>query len=173
MKKIKIMALCFCLSSGVLLSSVLLISNDAQAEIYKWRDKDGTIRYTDTPPPSNIKLLGRIGYKGAAGPVSVQTPPEVKGDAPPPIEAGAPKAGAEKKKSAEQSPEELEAQKKQQAELAKTKAKNCASAKANYQTYVQGGRVFRTNENGEREVLGDEQLQEGVAKAQREINENC
>ena len=27
----------------------------ANAEIYKWKDKDGTVRYTDTPPPSNIK----------------------------------------------------------------------------------------------------------------------
>ena len=36
----------------------------AQAEIYKWKDKDGSIRYTDTPPPSNIKQEA-IGSKKA------------------------------------------------------------------------------------------------------------
>ena len=151
----------------------LCLSVFAQAEIYKWRDKDGTMRYTDTPPPSNVKLLGRIGYKGAAGPVSVTPPPEVKNEAPPNEVAMPTKGGADKKAPSQQSPEELEAQKKQQAELAKTKAANCTAAKANYQTYVQGGRIYRTNDKGEREVLGDEQIQQGVAKAQQEINENC
>lgn len=144
----------------------------AQAEIYKWRDKDGTIRYTDTPPPSNIKLLGRIGYKGATGPVTVVPTPEVKNDTQP-KESSAGNAGADKKTINQLSPEEIEAQKKQQAELAKTKAANCSAAKSNYQTYIQGGRIYRTNEKGEREVLGDEQIQQGVAKAQQEINENC
>ena len=27
----------------------------SHAQVYKWKDKDGSIRYTDTPPPSNIK----------------------------------------------------------------------------------------------------------------------
>ena len=38
-----------------LLVMVLACSLPAAAEIYKWVDKDGKIRFTDTPPPAGIK----------------------------------------------------------------------------------------------------------------------
>ena len=39
------------------------ISGLSQAEIYKWKDKEGNVRYSDTPPPSNIKQEPITGKK--------------------------------------------------------------------------------------------------------------
>jgi len=33
------------------------------AELYKWKDKNGQTQYTDTPPPSNIKIENMSGKK--------------------------------------------------------------------------------------------------------------
>jgi hypothetical protein len=47
-----------------------LLSN---AQVYKWKDKDGSIRYTDTPPPSNIKQE-TIGSKKSPSPAVNSAP---------------------------------------------------------------------------------------------------
>ena len=39
----------------LLLLCMVLLPAIANAEIYKWKDKDGVTRYSDVPPPSNIK----------------------------------------------------------------------------------------------------------------------
>jgi hypothetical protein len=39
----------------LLLLCLALLPLMASAEIYKWKDKDGVTRYSDVPPPSNIK----------------------------------------------------------------------------------------------------------------------
>ena len=55
------------MKSGHLVLVMLALSATAmssQAEIYKWKDKNGATRYSDTPPPSNIKQEA-IGKKKA------------------------------------------------------------------------------------------------------------
>ena len=53
------------------------------------------------------------------------------------------------------------------------KAENCLAAKANMQTYTQGGRVYKMNERGEREYMDENGFKAGREKAQQEINANC
>ena len=50
---------------------------------------------------------------------------------------------------------------------------NCKAARSNYETYNQGGRVYKMNEKGEREYMGDNDLKQGKEQAQNEINGNC
>lgn len=158
------------------LVSVLLLSWPmlGAAEIYKWKDKDGSVRYSDIPPPSNV-----------------QAKPIDKIKAHPPVEATTPAPSAEtatKKKPVEQEAEDpgvealrIRQQKAQveknkklaEEEKAKTKAENCASAKVNYQTYKQGGRIAHVDEKGQKTYLGDQEINDGLAQAQTEINENC
>ena len=38
----------------VILTSLLAVGNLASARIYKWVDADGTVQYTQTPPPAGI-----------------------------------------------------------------------------------------------------------------------
>ncbi len=150
----------------------------SHAEIYKWKDKDGSIRYTDTPPPSNVKQEAIGGKKKPATPTGKEalapvgniqpTLPVVKDPPKVPVNA-ADEAAAERQRNAE-----IEKKNKQEKEKqAKVKAENCKTAKANMENYTQGGRIYKMNEKGEREYLSDKDLQAGKEQSQREIDENC
>lgn len=56
---------------------------------------------------------------------------------------------------------------------AKIKAENCKFAKSNFETYVQGGRVIKVNEKGEREYLDDAALKKGADKSRAEVSKYC
>lgn len=137
----------------------------AGAQVYKWKDKNGVIQYSDTPPAS-VKAE------------------EVKANVP-----LTPKAQAVVKdgKATELAPEklELDAKKRQrQAELDKieqenkamkdkARAERCKAAQKNFNTYEQGGRIIDVNEKGERSYLSDEAIAKGKADAKKIIIENC
>lgn len=152
------------------------VSGLSQAEIYKWKDKDGKVRYSDTPPPSNVKQEAIAGKKKSVAPT---------GKEPLAPAAAVPTAATPKNSEPPANPEDLAAeQRRNNAEVeknnklekeaeAKRKAENCSAAKANMETYTQGGRVYKMNEKGEREYLDDEDFKAGREKAQQEINENC
>lgn len=150
----------------------------SHAEIYKWKDKDGSTRYTDTPPPSNVKQEAIGGKKKPVTPTGKeplapvenvrQTSPKMNDSLPGPVSA-ADEAAAQRQRNAE-----TEKRNKQEKEAeAKRKAENCKAAKANYETYTQGGRIYKMNEKGEREYMDDKDLQAGKEQAQKEISENC
>ncbi|MGB7815654.1 MAG: DUF4124 domain-containing protein [Methylotenera sp.] len=151
----------------------------SHAEIYKWKDKDGSTRYTDTPPPSNIKQEA-IGSRKAVKPTGKEPLSQVESGqqvppATPATKNSAPPVNAEDAAAAQrQRNAEAEKRNKQEKEAeAKRKAENCKAAKSNYETYAQGGRVYKMNEKGEREYMDDKDLQAGKEQAQKEMNENC
>lgn len=143
--------LCFCLP--------------AWAEIYKWRDEKGVMNYSDVPPKANSINTQKI--KAATVPNDV---PLTRSDAYRPEEAmPANNKPVENREAANPSPE-AEALKLMQERL---KSQNCASARSNYRNYAVGGRMQSVNENGQKEYLSDDQIKEGLARAQQEIDENC
>ncbi len=150
-------------------------SSLSHAEIYKWKDKNGAIRYSDTPPPSNIKQEA-IGKKKAVQPTG-QAPLAPVETAKPATSKEATKAPASNEdEAAKKRQADAEVDKKNKLEKEKqevAKAENCKIAKANLENYTQGGRIYKMNEKGEREYVSDAGLEEGKAKAQQEINENC
>ncbi len=163
----------------------------ASADIYKWKDKDGVLRYTDTPPPYGVKTIEIIGKKATKFPTANPTMSAAPAKAAAP--SGAPvspsaltaeKATNNAGSASDVIAQDVEKKRRQMEEIerknsavkeaeAKQKALNCAAAKANYQSYSQGGRVYRTNEKGEREYMDDKGLAEGAAKAQQEISQYC
>lgn len=159
-----------------LLAMMAFTATQTMAEIYKWKDKDGKIRYSDTPPPSNIKQEP-IGKKKAVKPIpstqenikadkKVATPP-VK-DTPEPIDPA--DAAAEQR----QRDAELEKRNKEQKDKEnKAREENCRTARGNLENHTQGGRIYKMNENGEREYLDDNALEAGKIEAQKQIDENC
>ena len=64
----------------ILLLSLLMLPALASAEIYKWKDKDGKVRYSDVPPPSNVKQEALYGKK-IPKPTGLAPLTEVEGDA--------------------------------------------------------------------------------------------
>lgn len=167
---------------GLMCSIALVFPLLANAQIYKWKDKDGSIRYSDTPPPSNIKPQS-IGGKKVADPTGKQPLSPVTDSAKAPASAKEAKDSKEAvgKESKEDEAAKLrqknaEIEKKNKVEKesqAKLKAENCKAAKANHESFAQGGRVYKTNEKGEREYMSDKDLKEGAEKTQAEINEYC
>jgi hypothetical protein len=152
----------------------------AQAEIYKWKDKDGSTRYSDVPPPSNIKNES-IGKKALKAPVAPAAAPADNGSAPVANKNGtaAPKEATpplSKEEAAAKRAQEAEAQKKadevKKAEL-KFRQESCTAARTNLRMYSNGGRIMTTDESGERRYLGDDDISKGKADAQRDVEKFC
>lgn len=152
----------------------------ANAEIYKWKDKDGVTRYSDVPPPSNVKQEAIQGKKLAKPTGQVPLAP-VAGDitnatnknkTPEKNKESSASQDEAARKRAQDAEVEKAADKQKQAEL-KVKQENCAVAKKNLATYSIGGRISRVNDAGEREYLSDEELAHGKADSQRDVDAYC
>ncbi len=165
---------------GVVCAVLLALPLLANAEVYKWKDKNGEIRYSDTPPPSNIKLE-QIGRKKVAKPTGSAPLSPVTDTAKMPVATAAPASDAKGKEgkeddAAKNRQNKAEADKKTKEEkekIAKIKEENCRTAKTNLASYQQGGRLFKVDEKGERHYFDDKELKEGAAKSQQDVSENC
>ena len=169
------------LACGLLLTLPML----ANAEIYKWRDKDGNMKYSDTPPPSNVQLQSVGGKKVVTGtgkeplaPVTetakMATPSTTTNKSANNKEGAGNDAKQDDVAKLRQKNTEIEKKNNEEKEKqAKLKDENCKAAKANNQAYAQGGRVYKMNDKGEREYMSDADLKAGVEKTQAEINQYC
>ncbi len=164
---------------ATLLSAQPLLSH---AQVYKWKDKDGSIRYTDTPPPSNIQqetIIKKKTETPIVSPATAPTPSQVQNPAQASNpnnsfkEVPSPEAEAAAAQMRQRKAEDEKRAKQEKEAEAKRKAENCKAARANYQAYNQGGRVYKMNEKGEREYMSDNDLSASKSQAQREINMNC
>lgn len=175
----------------VLLLCTMMLPSLAVAEIYKWRDTDGSMRYSDVPPPSNVKQEPMYGKK-IMQPTGLAPLTEVKGDINPDInkdkavtnkakvatdkgaegDKKADKAALSKEAAAAKRVKDKKAEEENQANL-KIKQENCKAAKANLATFINGGRIAKTNEKGEKYYLGDADITQGKADAQRDVDQYC
>ena len=147
----------------------------AQADLYKWKDKQGRINYTDTPPPADIKA-DNLKAKPAVPNTPAVVAKEVGKDGKENAKEGEKKddsklddAAAKRQKIAEEQ-KKLDAEK---AEDAKLKEANCKTAKQNMASLANGGRIYRTKNNGEREYMTDQDINNGRKSAQQEVNKYC
>jgi|SRR5450830_341863 len=184
----------------ILLLSLLMLPTLASAEIYKWKDKDGSVRYSDVPPPSNVKQEALYGKK-IPKPTGLAPLAEVEGDATAAAnkdkaivdkaladknktptdkskvdKAPSDKTPLSKEEAATKRAKDAEQQKKadeaKQAEL-KLREDNCKASKSNLTTYTNGGRIVKTNEKGEREYLGDADISQAKADSQKDVEKYC
>lgn len=174
------------MKSRVLLMCVLLLPMLATAEIYKWRDTNGVIRYSDVPPPSNIKQEPMHGKK-LVKPTGQAPLAEVEGDATVAInklKATDDKAKADDLKKAPPTKEEAAAKRAKEAEQAKKqeaqkkaeleiKQENCKNAKSRLATYTNGGRITKTDENGQKAFLSDADIAKARVEAQSDVDAHC
>lgn len=141
----------------------IVFATVAQAQQYKWVDKDGKTQYGDAPPP---------GVKGT----SLKPPP---GPTAPPA-AAASKDG----KKAPPTPEEAfrkrqEEQKSAAEKTARTekeaadRKRNCDNARDTLRNLESGTRISRTNEKGERYFVDDEQRAKEMQQQRGTVTEAC
>jgi len=148
------------------LALLLAVPQMASAAIYKWKDKDGVTRYSDTPPQGAVPYESLGSRKPAAArPAADAGEVEAKPATP------AQQEKAETKP--QETPEQLKEKQRVEEENKRIRAQNCSAARANLQTYTQGGRISRMTEQGEREYLDDAALAKGAEQARKDIAEFC
>lgn len=141
---------------------VMVLPWMAHAQVYKWKDKNGVTLYSDSPPPGNVPYELVDNVKSAPKSAAASS-----GNS----ESQAVRNAASLRRQAEAEQERRNDEKKRvEDEARKT---NCQNAKANYQNFKVGGRIYKMTPEGEREYLGDEDIQRGLEEATKEMKQYC
>jgi hypothetical protein len=149
---------------------MLVAAAGASAQLYRWVDKDGKVRYSDTPP---------AGVKAT----TLRPPPGSYAPAPAPGDD----AAAKDAKKGPLTPAEQEAEfRKRQMEAQKSRDKddqagrdalakqdNCARARESLASLESGQRIVRTGADGERYYIDDAQRAAEIDKARQSANSWC
>ncbi len=148
------------LCTAVLVGS-LCFSPPSEANVYKWKDPQGRIHYTDRPPPPDGVLIAieqnyyvkRSGEPSAAQNAAPRTPVVDPTSTTPGEEARLKRQVADDVSSAQ--------------------SENCKNAKERYQKYIQSQKLFKEGPNKERVYLSDEELTQARVEAKRDMDEAC
>jgi hypothetical protein len=155
--------------------ALALIYGAAQAQQFKWVDKNGKTQYGDAPP-AGVKATP------LKGPATPPPPPAAKKD-----DKGDGKGDAKSAKKGPLTPAEQDAEfrkrrieeDKQREQAAKkeqekqARADNCVQSRSSLRALESGERISRTDEKGERYFLDDKQRAADVVRAQKSVQENC
>ncbi len=145
--------------------AALAFSAGAAAQAYKWVDKDGKVRYGDTPPPG-VKATP---LKPPPGPSSAPSaPPSAKKDA-----KGKPLTPEQAFQKRQQERQEAEQKSAQERAEAEKKRQNCEMAQANVRQLESGQRMTTTNAAGERVFIDDDQRAQQLERARQTASEWC
>ncbi len=149
------------LKTGFIAALVLVMVSSplAWGQAYKWRDADGRIQYTDTPPPPGAKDVQQL-RKPPSGPTSNS-----------PSKSIAEQDAAFRKRLIEK--QETEAKQAKAAEEAKVRARNCEQAKGQVAALDAGGRMVKLNAQGERIALDDAERAQSRAEALKAVEDWC
>ncbi len=143
-----------------------LLATAAQgAEVYRSKNSDGSVTYSDRPTNDNADVITvQSPHAGGAQAAAAQRTPRPgaqtaarPADSAP--EAAAPPAPLPPGPTA--------------AELREKRQKNCDIAKERVDRYEASRRLFKTNAKGEREYLDDKAVAEAKAKAAQDVKDWC
>jgi hypothetical protein len=151
--------------------AMLFATGTATAQMYKWVDKDGKVRYGDTPPPGSKVTSIKAPRTGESAPA-----PAVAGAAKDKDAKKGPLTPAEQEQEyRKRRQEEEKAGKKAEQERQAATAKNegCERSKEYLSTLQSGQRIARTNPSGERYYMDENQVAQEIAKAQQSIQQAC
>lgn len=127
----------------------------ACAVVYKWVDADGKVQYGDRPPDGvHAELVQLLGTHTSV----VPAPP------PPKPAAGTQKSAANATSKEKKAVEE---------DVAATREKQCADAQDRYKKLIEGRRMYKTGDNGERIFLTSEEIDTARLNAKQEIDAVC
>jgi len=132
-----------------------------QAQVYKWIDKDGKVQYSDSPPPAGA---------GVSVPQKVDTSASNSSGV-----GGSAKDQSWQDKARDYDRRRIEAAEKQgvDIELARKNQVRCNNARMDLKTLQEVRRVYRTDEQGERHYMDDDQRQGEIARAQGVVTDTC
>lgn len=151
MKRILIGAMMLALAAPVLAQT-----------LYKWVDKDGKTHYSDTPPVGQeSKAVGSASSGPAAAASAAPAPAKTAVARDKELEKGRQDAREGAKKSADD------------AKLAAARDEQCARLRQSYQQFVDGGRIHKYNDKGERVLLDDAEIASERDKVRADMEDAC
>lgn len=136
-----------------------MLSMVAQAEIYKWKDANGVIRYSDIPPPANVQTESLKSGRSPA-PAPVVKPAATKA-----------KSTGDGSEAAPTKPEDVTPAKVKEAESI-LKKQNCENAKSNLNV-LNDGAVYKVNDKGERQDLDQAAVAKEKEIARKDVEKYC
>ncbi|TAH52939.1 MAG: DUF4124 domain-containing protein [Betaproteobacteria bacterium] len=146
----------------------------AAAQIYNWKEKDGSTVYSDLPPPSGeVKVLqpGRIPPPPAPASGAAPAAGSTSSD------AARPRSVADRDLEFRQrraAAAEAQARAEKDSAAAADRERYCAQARNQLNVLQSGQRIARPNAAGEREFLDDAARAEEIDRLQQQIAErNC
>lgn len=149
----------------------LVAAGAAQAQVQCWTTKDGRRECGDSPPPG-AKVREIRGTTAAPAPPAA---PSAKGAAAKDAKKG-PLTPAEQEQAFRKRQIDAEkardAEAKAQAEAAQKK-ENCERAREALRTLESGGRIARTDAQGERYFLDEAQVAAEIARARQAAQQSC
>ena len=139
----------------------LTLASGAMAnEIYKWTDENGTVHYGDRPSGAATEQRLAMSYRRTdSGSVDKRVQARVE----------AKTAREEARADADAAEKEAE----ENAAIAAERERKCERSRTRLETYLQSRRLYRTDDNGERVYLDDEQRSEARRKAEEQVAEFC
>jgi len=140
--------------------AMTIASGAVANEIYKWTDENGNVHYEDRPTGAATEERLHMTYNRTDS-SAVRQRTQARVDARTAREEAQTAAAESQKEAAEN------------AAVAAERAQKCEKSRARLESYLQARRVYRTDENGERVYLDDEQRQEARQKAEEQISEFC
>ena len=133
-------------------------SGMAFAVVYKWVDAQGKLQYGDRPPvgvhAEVVDLPGSHAASGAPGrPAAASTAP-----APAPAPAA---------------PQDDNAKKTVDDDVAQSREKQCTDAQERYRKLIEGRRLYKAGPEGERQYLSSEEIDAERLSAKRDLDSIC
>jgi hypothetical protein len=162
------------LAVAVVILSATGLSADAIAQ-YVWIDGHGVKQYSDMPPPSSVpanrilKQPNGAPARPAVDDAPATATPAASAEIPKPPMTITERNAEFRKRHAEQVEKEKKAA--EQARIAAEKKKNCERAHDYQNTLASGERIARTERNGERSFLTDEQRAQEMRDVNRMLQE--
>lgn len=153
---------------ALVLLAAALLTFGAQAQTYKWVDKDGKVRYGDVPPPGVKATPIRAPSSGVSAPApDAQAGKAAKKGPLTPAEQE--QEFRKRRESAEKASEDAAREKKEQA----AKKENCDRAREYLRGLESGQRIARVDAQGERSFMDDAQREQETARARESVQEAC
>lgn len=144
----------------IVLGTMAFLATPVIADVYMWRDADGTVHYGDKPGSDNARKL------------DIETRPTDRTSVAKRYEqrqtarTESNTAMAKQRSQAEQQAADAAAEREQ-------KAARCEEARERLRSYVNSRRLYRLDDNGERQYLDDAEISEARARAEEAVNEHC
>jgi cytoskeletal protein RodZ len=135
--------------------ALLLVAPLVSAQVYKWTDAQGTVHYSETPPPSGTKY-NRV---------------EVNTGSDAPAEASSSSASSAATSSTQSSSDSSASQ--PATDTPENRAKMCASLKTNIGTLQGSGPVVMQGTGGQQQLLNADQRKQQLDASQSQFQQYC